>query len=75
MVRKIVRSKEPSLRQKSKTVAGLDKKVQGIIKDLKDTLAVQKDPEGVGLAAPQIGKNVRIFVCAFKDFQRVVINP
>lgn len=75
MVRKIVRSKEPSLRQKSKSVAGIDKKVLNIVKDLKDTLTVQKDPEGVGLAAPQIGKNVRIFACAFKDFQRIVINP
>lgn len=75
MIRKIVQSKEPSLRQKSKAVGKIDKKVKGIINDLKDTLAVQKDPEGVGLAAPQIGKNVRIFACSFKDFQRVVINP
>lgn len=75
MVRKIVQSKEPSLRQKSKPVAGIDKKVLDIIRDLKDTLAVQKEPEGVGLAAPQIGKNVRIFVCDYKDFQRVVVNP
>ena len=75
MIRKIVQSKEPSLRQKSKDVVGLDKKTLAVIRDLKETLAVQKDPEGVGLAAPQIGKNVRIFVCAFKNFQRVVINP
>lgn len=75
MIRKIVQSKEPSLRQKSKKVGKIDKKVLGIIKDLKDTLAIQKDPEGVGLAAPQIGKNVRIFACSYKDFQRVVVNP
>lgn len=75
MVKKILNSKEPSLRQKSKVVASVDKKVAQIVTDLKDTLRVQKDPEGVGLAAPQIGKNLRIFVCDYKGFTRVVINP
>ena len=75
MVRKILNSKEPSLRQKSKPVSKMDKKVSQLISDLKDTLSVQKDPEGVGLAAPQIGKNVRIFVCDYKGFKRVVVNP
>jgi peptide deformylase len=46
-----------------------------LVKDLKDTLGVQKDPEGVGLAAPQLGKNLRIFVANYKGFERVVINP
>lgn len=46
-----------------------------IIKDLKDTLKIQKEPEGVGLAAPQIGKNLNIFIADYKNFQRVVINP
>lgn len=75
MVRKIVQSKNPSLRIKSKEVVIIDKKVKDIIRDLKDTLKVQKDPEGVGLAAPQIGKNLRIFVAGYKNFERVVINP
>ena len=75
MVRKILNSKEPSLRQKSKPVAKIDKKVSQLINDLKDTLRIQKDPEGVGLAAPQIGKNVRVFVCDYKGFKRVVVNP
>src|SRR5690606_23202575 len=46
-----------------------------VIQDLKDTLAVQKNPEGVGLAGPQIGKNLRIFIANYKGFERVVINP
>jgi peptide deformylase len=75
MVRKIVQSGNPVLREKSKEVGKIDKKVLKLIQDLKDTLAVQKDPEGVGLAAPQIGKNVRIFLASYKDFHRVVINP
>lgn len=75
MIRKIVQSGNPILRAKSKSVSSVDKKVKDLIKDLKDTLAIQKDPEGVGLAAPQIGKNLQIFVCNYKDFSRVVINP
>lgn len=75
MIRKILLSSDPVLRQKSKPVSKIDKKVKDLIKDLKDTLAVQKDPEGVGLAAPQIGKNVRIFAAKYKNFERIVINP
>lgn len=75
MIRKIVTSKEPSIRQKSKPIIKFDKKLGELVKDLKDTLNVQKDPEGVGLAAPQIGKNVRVFIADFKNFKRVVVNP
>lgn len=75
MVRKIVNSKEPKLREIAKPVSQIDQKVKGIIKDLVDTLKVQKSPEGVGLAAPQIGKGLRIFVVNYRNFSRVVINP
>ena len=59
MIQKIVESGNPILREKSIKVARVDKKIRQLITDLKDTLAAQKDPEGVGLAAPQIGKNIR----------------
>lgn len=75
MVRKIVQSGEQTLRQASKPVTKIDKKIKNLITDLNDTLAVQKNPEGVGLAAPQIGVNLRIFVVDYKNFKRVVINP
>ena len=75
MVRKILQSGDPILRAKSKNVAKVDKRTLAVIQDLKDTLAKQKEPEGVGLAAPQIGKNVRIFLADYKGFTRVVINP
>jgi peptide deformylase len=75
MIRKILLSSNPALRLKSKAVTHFDKKIQKLIQDLKDTLSVQKDPEGVGLAAPQIGKNLRVFVANYKGFERVVVNP
>lgn len=75
MIQKIVQSGNPTLRTKSRPVAKIDKKVLQLIQDLKDTLKVQKDPEGVGLAAPQIGKNLQVFLADYKSFKRVVINP
>ncbi|HKC04519.1 MAG TPA: peptide deformylase [Patescibacteria group bacterium] len=75
MIQKVIQSKDPLLRKTAKAITKVDKKVQAVIKDLKDTLHVQKEPEGVGLAAPQIGKSLRIFIADYKGFQRVVINP
>jgi peptide deformylase len=75
MIRPILQSGDPVLRQKSKPVGKIDKKILDLIRDMKDTLDVQKDPEGIGLAAPQIGKNVRIFLMKPKDKVTVVINP
>lgn len=58
-VRKIVKYGNPSLREKSKEVHKISKKVQVLIDDLYDTMYATN---GVGLAAPQVGENLRIFV-------------
>lgn len=75
MVRKILRSGDPKLREISKTVVKIDSKILKLVQDLKETLAIQKDPEGVGLAAPQIGKSLRVFVFSYNGVERVIINP
>ena len=75
MIQKIISVKDPRLREKSKNVLEIDKKIKTIVQDLKDTLSIQKDPIGVGLAAPQIGKNLRIFAVKPKDVISIVINP
>lgn len=75
MNRKIVTVKNPLLRQKSRPVAKVDKKIHELIADMRDTLAAQSDPEGVGLAAPQIGKNVRVFLMVHEGVERICINP
>ncbi len=75
MVRKILRSKDPLLRKVSKPIKKIDKKVLGLIGDLKDTLAKQKEPEGVGLAACQIGVNLRLFVMVKSRKIIPIINP
>ena len=58
-VRKIVKYGTPSLREKSKEVHKISKKVQILVDDLYDTMYATN---GVGLAAPQIGENLRAFV-------------
>lgn len=75
MIRKIVDVKNSLLREKSRKVLKFDKKLQELIVDLKDTLAAQEDPEGVGLAAPQIGKSLQVFLMKHEGMERVVINP
>lgn len=82
MVRKIVDVKSPILRQKAKPVNKIDKKIRELVADIEETLKTQLDPEGVGLAAPQVGKSLRLFVVDYKvpgrpgkNLKRVVINP
>lgn len=58
-IRQVLRYGTPSLRQPSKEVHKVSKKIQELVKDLLDTLYAQN---GVGLAAPQIGENYRVFV-------------
>ncbi len=48
------------LREKSAKVKKIDRAVQNLIQDLKDTL--EHDGGGAGLAAPQVGVRVRVIV-------------
>ena len=58
-VRKVLQYGEKSLREPSKEVHKVSKKILDLVQDLLDTLYAQN---GVGLAAPQIGVNYRVFV-------------
>lgn len=63
MIRKILIEPNPILRQRSKDVdlaAISSRKIQAAIQDLKDTLETSEN--GIGIAAPQIGVSLRIFV-------------
>ena len=75
MIKKILSSTDPKLRVVSKPIIVIDKKIEDLAKDLKDTLIAQKDPEGVGLAAPQIGKNTRMFAMIQGKEIKIVLNP
>ena len=58
-IRKVVKSGTESLRQPSKEVHKVSRKITDLVDDLLDTMYAQN---GVGLAAPQIGVNYRVFV-------------
>lgn len=58
-IRKVVHYGEPSLREPSKEVHKVSKKISDLVHDLFDTMYANY---GVGLAAPQIGVNLRVFV-------------
>ena len=56
---KILKYGDPVLRQKSKEVSKISKKIRTLIENMLDTMYAAN---GVGLAAPQVGENLRIFV-------------
>lgn len=62
-IKPIVKEPNKVLRAKAKDVAANDirgKKIQRIIADMK--IALKSTPDGVGLAAPQVGESLRIFI-------------
>ena len=58
-IKKILKYGTPSLREKSKEVHKVSSKIKTLIQDMFDTMYMNN---GVGLAAPQIGVNLRLFV-------------
>lgn len=74
-VRKILYLPDPRLRLVSKPVEQFDDSLQTLIDDMFDTMYAAK---GVGLAAPQIGVNLRLSVVDVtpdKSQQLVLVNP
>lgn len=58
----IVTAPNDTLSQQAKPVQKIDHAIGNLIADMAETLAKAKDPEGVGLAAPQIGKSLQLFI-------------
>jgi peptide deformylase len=74
-VRTIIYLPDPRLRQVSKPVEVFDESLSKLIDDMFDTMY---DARGVGLAAPQIGINIRLSVVDAshnKSQQLVLVNP
>jgi len=74
---KIVHAPAPVLRKGVRQVKKIDKKIRELVYDMEETLIVQTDPEGVGLAAPQVGVDLAIFIIkpTPKSHTEVFINP
>jgi peptide deformylase len=63
---------DPVLRTKAEVVTTFDKELRTLVKDLTDTML---DAPGVGLAAPQIGVGLRVFVYDVDDVLGHLVNP
>ncbi len=72
---KILVTPDPFLRKVAKPVSKYDKKLEIQIKEIINTLLAAKNPEGVGLAATQLGINKRIFVVRLSGKPEIFINP
>lgn len=74
-IRKIIYLPDPRLRKVSIPVERFDDKLHTLIDDMFETMY---DAKGVGLAAPQIGINIRLSVIdtiGDKSQQLVLVNP
>jgi peptide deformylase len=74
---KIVIAPNPVLSNISKPISRVTPSIIKIIEEMKKTLDKTTDPKGVGLAAPQVGKSLRIFIAKPTDNSKIsiFINP
>lgn len=72
MIRKITEYPEKVLGEMGKPVEKFDEELEKLCEDMFETMY---DAEGVGLAAPQIGLNLRLFVMDCEDIKLVAANP
>ena len=71
-VRKITEYPEPVLGQVGKPVTDFDETLAELCADMFETMY---DAQGVGLAAPQIGLNLRLFVMDCDGIKLIAANP
>lgn len=72
-IKKIVTVPNKILEEKCQKVTKFDKSIESLAKNLIDTVKDAKNPEGAGLAAPQIGVSKR--VCVVRKFFPNPNNP
>ncbi len=72
--RGLVLHPDPVLRMKARRVERIDPFIVGLVADL---FRLAKEHDGIGIAAPQVGESVRIFVMLGRDGEpeRAFINP
>lgn len=73
MILEITKLGDDILRQKAQPVAEVNDEIKKLADDMFETMI---EANGVGLAGPQVGKSLRLFVAmADDDVKRVFINP
>ncbi len=74
---KIVTVPNKVLTTPTQSVKTITPKIKRLVEEMKETLLKQRDPEGVGLAATQVGESLSIFIMrpSLKGEISVCINP
>jgi len=74
---KILIAPNKVLNSNAEIVKRIDKKIKRLVDEMIVCLKNQKDPQGVGLAAPQVGYNLQLFIIKpYEDKKpEVFINP
>ncbi len=74
---KIVTVPNEVLTSSSKPVTSFDGKLDQLVKDMEKVLNAQVDPQGVGLAAPQVGIGLSLFIMkpTAKSSVKPFVNP
>lgn len=72
MIKKITEYPEKVLAEVGKPVENFDEELEKLCADMYETMY---DAEGVGLAAPQIGLNLRLFVMDCDGIKLIAANP
>ncbi|MFA5248100.1 MAG: peptide deformylase [Patescibacteria group bacterium] len=65
----------PHLRQKSEKVKAKDVHTEKMHEFSLDMAETMKKKDGIGLAAPQVGKNIRLITVSAKDGVLIMFNP
>ncbi len=71
-IRKILTDEDPMLHKICKPVEKFDERLWQLLDDMRDTL---KQADGVGLAAPQVGIQRRLFIMDTGEGVRECVNP
>ena len=71
-IRKITEYPEKVLAEVGKPVEKFDEELEKLCEDMFETMY---EAEGVGLAAPQIGLNLRLFVMDCEGLKLIAANP
>jgi len=66
---------DPVLREKAKAVKAFDEELRRLVARMFRLMREGGETEGVGLAAPQIGVSLRVFVMDYGGVSRALINP
>lgn len=70
---KVLQLGNDTLRQKAVQIEDINDDIRLLVKDMLVTMTVE---DGIGLAAPQIGQSIRLFVVKADDgIERTFINP